>query len=92
MFRNHNQCQKFLPNVYRRSRSFEHRICAQTQDLQIFKKFTVYSVQLPYFAGYSLKHYARYLEQNFQNTVLLTKLMLEHESMKCKLRIYNIHI
>ena len=41
--------------------SFEHRICAQTQDLQIFKKFnlsqmnpkevfhnTAYSVQLPY--------------------------------------------
>ena len=49
------------------SRSFERRICAQTQDLQIFKKFnmsqmnpkevfhnTAYSVQLPYIAGHSL--------------------------------------
>ena len=48
-------------------KSFEHRICAQTQDLQIFKKFylsqmnpkevfhnTAYSVQLPYIAGHSL--------------------------------------
>ena len=47
--------------------SFERRICAQTQDLQIFKKFnmsqmnpkevfhnTAYSVQLPYIAGHSL--------------------------------------
>ena len=49
------------------SRSFEHRICAQTQDLQIFKTFnmsqknpkeafnnTAYSVQLPYIAGHTL--------------------------------------
>ena len=49
------------------SRSFERRICAQTQDLQIFKKFnmsqmnpkevfhnTAFSVQLPYIAGLSL--------------------------------------
>ena len=48
--------------------SFERRICAQTQDLQIFKKFnmsqmnpkeafnnTAYSVQLPYIAGLPLK-------------------------------------
>ena len=47
--------------------SFERRICAQTQDLQIFKKFnmsqmnpkevftyTPYSDQLPYIAGHSL--------------------------------------
>ena len=47
--------------------SFERRICAQTQDLQIFKKFnmsqmnpneafhnTASSVQLPYIAGHSL--------------------------------------
>ena len=47
--------------------SFEHRICAQTQDLQIFKKFnmsqinpkevfhnTAYSVQAPNIAGHSL--------------------------------------
>ena len=46
---------------------FERQICAQTQDLQIFKKFymsqmnpkeafhnTGYSVQLPYIAGLSL--------------------------------------
>ena len=46
---------------------FERRICAQTQNLQIFKKFnmsqmnpkeifhnTAYSVQLPYIAGHSL--------------------------------------
>jgi len=45
------------------SRSFERQICAQTQDLQIFKKFnmsqmnpkevfhnTAYQVQLPYIA------------------------------------------
>ena len=45
------------------SRNFERRLCAQTQDLQIFKKFnmsqmnpkevfhnTAYSVQLPYIA------------------------------------------
>ena len=45
----------------------ERRICAQTQDLQIFKKFnmsqmnpkevfhnTTYSIQLPYIAGHSL--------------------------------------
>ena len=48
-------------------RSFERQICAQTQDLQIFKKFnmsqmnpkevfhnTAYSVQLPNIAGHSL--------------------------------------
>ena len=47
--------------------SFEQWICAQIQDLQIFKKFnmsqmnpkeafhnTAYSVQLPYIAGHSL--------------------------------------
>ena len=47
-------------------RSSEHPICAQTQDLQIFKKFymsqmnpkevfhnTAYSVQLSYIAGHS---------------------------------------
>ena len=47
--------------------SFDRRICAQTQDLQIFKKLnmcqmnpkevfhnTTYSVQLPYIAGHSL--------------------------------------
>ena len=47
--------------------SFERRICAQTQDLQIFKKFnmsqinpkevfhnTAYSVQVPNIAGHSL--------------------------------------
>ena len=46
---------------------FERRLCAQTQDLQILKKFdmsqmnpkefvhnTAYSVQLPYIAGLSL--------------------------------------
>ena len=43
---------------------FERRLCAQTQDLQIFKKFqmnpkefvhnTAYSVQLTYIAGLSL--------------------------------------
>ena len=49
------------------SRSFERRIYAQPQDLQIFKKFnmsqmnpkevfnkTQYSVQLPYIDGHSL--------------------------------------
>ena len=49
------------------SKSFERRIYAQTQDLQIFKKFnmyqmnqkdvfynTAYLVQLPYIAGHSL--------------------------------------
>ena len=49
------------------SRSFDRRICAQTQDLQIFKKFymsqmyrkevfhnTAYSVELPYIALHSL--------------------------------------
>ena len=47
--------------------SLERRICAQTQDLQIFKKFnmsqmnpkevfrnTAHSVQLPHIAGHSL--------------------------------------
>ena len=46
---------------------FERRICDQTQDIQIFKKFnmsqmnpkevfhnTAYSVKLPYIAGHSL--------------------------------------
>ena len=46
---------------------FERRLCAQTQDLQIYKKFhrsqmnpkefvhnTAYSVQLPYIVGQSL--------------------------------------
>ena len=46
---------------------FERRLCAQTQDLQILKKFnmfqmnpkevfhsTAYSVQIPYIAGHSL--------------------------------------
>jgi len=44
---------------------FERRLCAQTQDLQIFKKFymsqmnpkelsNAYSIQLPYIAGLSL--------------------------------------
>ena len=49
------------------NRSFERRICAQTQDLQIFKKFnmsqmnpkednhnTAYSLQLPHIACHSL--------------------------------------
>ena len=53
--------------MHPQSRSFERRICAQTQDLQIFKKFsmsqihpkeffhnTAHSVQLPYIAGHSL--------------------------------------
>ena len=46
-------------SIHPQSRSFERRICTQTQDLQIFKKFymshnTAYSVQLPYIAGLSL--------------------------------------
>ena len=53
--------------MHPQSRSFERRICAQTQDLQILRKFdmsqmnpkevfqdTAYSVQLPYIAGHSL--------------------------------------
>ena len=57
----------FLYMTSVQSRSFERRIYAQTQDLQIFKKFnmsrmnpkevfnnTAYSVQLPYIAGHSL--------------------------------------
>ena len=57
----------FLYMTSVQSRSFELRIYAQTQDLQIFKKFnmsrmnpkevfnnTAYSVQLPYIAGHSL--------------------------------------
>ena len=53
--------------IHPQIRSFERRICAQTQDLQIFKKWnmsqmnpkevfynTAYSVQLPYIAGHSL--------------------------------------
>ena len=56
-----------LKPVFSLIRSFERRICAQTQDLQIFKMFnmsqmnpkevfhnTAYSVQLPYIAGHSL--------------------------------------
>ena len=54
---------KFPSNIYSILYGFERRICAQTQDLQIFKKFymcqmnpkevfhnTAYSVQLPYIA------------------------------------------
>ena len=54
-------------SIQPQSRSFERRICAQTQDLQFFKKFnmsqmnpkevfhnTTYSVQLAYIAGHSL--------------------------------------
>ena len=54
-------------HIQPQSRSFEHRICAQTQDLQIFKKFYMsqmnpkeafhdlaYSVHLHYIAGLSL--------------------------------------
>jgi len=55
-------------DLYVQIRSFERRICTQTQDLQIFKKFnmsqtknpkevfhnTAYSVQLSYIAGHSL--------------------------------------
>ena len=57
----------FSSDIHPQRRSFEHRICAQTQDLQIFKMFnmsqmnpkeafhnTEYSVQLPYIAGHSL--------------------------------------
>jgi len=57
----------FRKRIHPQSRSFERRICAQTQDLKIFKKFnlsqmnpkevfhnTAYSVQLPYMAGHSL--------------------------------------
>ena len=56
-----------MKRIHPQSRSFERRICTQTQDLQIFKKFnmsqmnlkevflnTAYSVQLPYIAGHSL--------------------------------------
>ena len=56
-----------LKRIHPQCRSFEHRICAQTQDLQIFKTFnmsqmnpkeafnnTAYSVQLTYIAGHSL--------------------------------------
>jgi len=65
-----NCCQKrklILKTYPTQSKSFERRICAQTQDLQIFKKFnmsqmnpkevvhnTAYSVQLPCIAGHSL--------------------------------------
>ena len=54
-------------DLYVQIRSFERRICTQTHDLQIFKKFnvsqtnpkevfhnTAHSVQLPYIAGHSL--------------------------------------
>ena len=54
-------------SIHPQSRSFERRICTQTQDLQFFKKFnmsqmnpkevfhnTAYSVQLPDIAGHSL--------------------------------------
>jgi len=57
----------FWKHTHSQTRSFERQICAQTQDLQIFKKFnmsqinpeeifhiTAYSVQLPYIAGHSL--------------------------------------
>ena len=53
--------------IHPQIRSFVVRICAQTQNLQIFKKFnmpqmnakedfhnTTLSVQLPYIAGHSL--------------------------------------
>ena len=56
-----------MKRIYPQSRSFERRICTQTQDLQIFKKInmsqmnpkevfhnTGYSVQLPYIAVHSL--------------------------------------
>ena len=63
-----NNLKKLILKTYPpQSRSFEHRICAQTQDLQIFKRFsmsqmnpkevfhnTAYLVQLPYIAGHSL--------------------------------------
>ena len=53
-------------NVSTQKYDFERRLCAQTQNLQIFSKFymwmnpkkfirnTAYSVQLPYIAGLSL--------------------------------------
>ena len=57
----------FWKRLHPQSRSFERRICAQTQDLQIFKKCnmfqmnpkevfhnTAYSVQLPYIADHTL--------------------------------------
>ena len=57
----------FYNNVSNQKYDFERRLCAQTQDLQILKKFympqmnpkefvhkTAYSVQLPYIAGHSL--------------------------------------
>ena len=53
----------FLKRIHPQSMSFERRICAQTQDLQIFKKFNMsqmnesersFPVQLPYIAGHSL--------------------------------------
>ena len=56
-----------MDKIHPKSRSFQGRICSQTQDLQIFKKFnmsqmnpkevfhnTAYSVQLPYIADHSL--------------------------------------
>ena len=59
-----NQCKN---HVSTKKYDFERRLCAQTRDLQIFKKFymsqmnpkgfvhnTAYSVQLPYKAGLSL--------------------------------------
>ena len=59
--------QLILKTYPPQSRSFVRGICAQTQDLQIFKNFnmsemnqkevfhnTAYSVQLPYTAGHSL--------------------------------------
>ena len=62
-----NYLKKLILKTYPpQSRSFERRICAQTQDLQIFKKSnmshmnpkeafhnTAYSIQLPYIAGHS---------------------------------------
>ena len=55
-------------NVSTQKYDFKRRLCAQIQDLQIFKRFymskmnpkefvpnTAYSVQLPYIAGLSLK-------------------------------------
>jgi len=56
-----------LENISTKKYDFERRLCAQIQDLQIFKKFymsqmkpkefvhnAAYSVQLPYIAGHSL--------------------------------------
>jgi len=56
-----------MDKIHPKSRSFQGRICSQTQDLQIFKKFnmsqmnpkevfhnTASSVQLPYIADHSL--------------------------------------